>query len=575
MKRFRSLRKGLAIFLTATMVVGLMPDVGTVKVFATEAGGSAATEQGYDANGFCTGFKFDEDGNWVKDGDSSTPCTHGDTCKGYQPATLTTGMHEVDGNSETQDKVYEISNAGQLYWFADKVNNENATYNNINAVLTNDITVNMGVLSDGALNTEKESTFRSWTPIGYYISDSDDRPYTGIFDGQGYTIAGLYFSKEVSFVGLFGESNGTIKKVYVTNSYFYGQRLVGGVCGYNAGTIENSNNTDSFVKSSNQNAGGVCGYNDGTITNCNNAGEVQGLRDSQGSSYVGGVCGSNGGLVKNCSNRGNVTATGSDVGGVCGILHGGSLESSYNIGEVQGSSNVGGICGWIYGSDSSIKNCYYEKKESSSIGAIGYGSSGYRIYVEGKTSEQFSNGVVAYLLNSRSGEDSTVWYQNIGNISTSDTAPVLDSSHGIVYASKPCPAICSNTENTVSTESQAHLFGDDNICTVCGKKGDIIDDPTLISDMPKQVDGVYQITTEREFYSFVALVNGRLVGVNQDTSASAVLKKDITVNAKVLKEDGSLVDDTGSLKTWVPIGYSDGARVQTYTGTFDGYKCQY
>ena len=88
--------------------------------------------------------------------------------------------------------------------------------------------------------------------------------------------------------------------------------------------------------------------------------------------------------------------------------------------------------------------------------------------------------------------------------------------------------------------------------------------------MPKQVDGVYQITTEREFYSFVALVNGRLVGVNQDTSASAVLKKDITVNAKVLKEDGSLVDDTGSLKTWVPIGYSDGARVQTYTGTFDG-----
>ena len=43
MKRFRSLRKGLAMLLTATMVVGLMPDMGTVKVSAAEAEGGAAT----------------------------------------------------------------------------------------------------------------------------------------------------------------------------------------------------------------------------------------------------------------------------------------------------------------------------------------------------------------------------------------------------------------------------------------------------------------------------------------------------------------------------------------------------
>ena len=72
--------------------------------------------------------------------------------------------------------------------------------------------------------------------------------------------------------------------------------------------------------------------------------------------------------------------------------------------------------------------------------------------------------------------------------------------------------------------------------------------------MPKQVDGVYQITTEREFYSFVALVNGRLVGVAQDTSASAVLKTNITVNDNILDENGNLVSETVNLKTWVPIG---------------------
>ena len=60
------------------------------------------------------------------------------------------------------------------------------------------------------------------------------------------------------------------------------------------------------------------------------------------------------------------------------------------------------------------------------------------------------------------------------------------------------------------------------------------------------------------------------MGVNQDTSASAVLKTDITVNDNVLDENGNLVSETVNLKTWVPIGYSDGAHAQTYTGTFDG-----
>ena len=170
----RRIRKGLAMLLTATMVVGLMPGAGTIKVSAAEgeASVSAATAEGYDADGFCTGYKFDESGNWVKDGSSSTLCTHED-CNGYQPANKTTGTHEVDGGSNTQDEVYEITNAGQLYWFADKINNDYENYKDKNAVLTKDITVNEGVLSDGALNTANESTFRSWTPIGYWDLDTE------------------------------------------------------------------------------------------------------------------------------------------------------------------------------------------------------------------------------------------------------------------------------------------------------------------------------------------------------------------------------------------------------------------
>ena len=50
----RRIRKGLAVLLTATMVVGLMPGVGTIKVSAEEgeASGSVATAEGCQDAGY-------------------------------------------------------------------------------------------------------------------------------------------------------------------------------------------------------------------------------------------------------------------------------------------------------------------------------------------------------------------------------------------------------------------------------------------------------------------------------------------------------------------------------------------
>ena len=81
---------------------------------------------------------FDENGFCTKDS------TH------YQPATL---------NETTEN--YEISNAGQLYWFADKVNNGEYS---LNAVLTADISVNEGDVS--GCDGNKAEGWRDWTPIG-------------------------------------------------------------------------------------------------------------------------------------------------------------------------------------------------------------------------------------------------------------------------------------------------------------------------------------------------------------------------------------------------------------------------
>ena len=205
----------------------------------------------------------------------------------YQSAVETTDKYDIDDDS-TKDTVYEISNAGQLYWFADKVNNGEGS---LNAVLTADISVNEGDVS--GCDGNKAEDWRDWTPIGE-VSNI----YSGTFDGQDHTVSGLYFNDEnAEYVGLFGHSYGNIKNAGVVNSYFKGSDYVGGVCGknnesttncYNAGTVV-ATYFDAWV-------GGVCGANDGTVTNSYNTGNVIATN-----SYSGGVCGHNGnGTITNC-----------------------------------------------------------------------------------------------------------------------------------------------------------------------------------------------------------------------------------------------------------------------------------
>ena len=216
--------------------------------------------------------------------------------KAYQPALLTTDKYDMD-NDGVYDRVYEISNAAQLYWFADKINNENYTSGNINAVLTADIVVNENVLrSDGTLN---DGTFTDWTPIGMWAGDDEYYYYLGIFDGQNHTISGLYFKNikgDMEAAGLFGYigSSGKVSNVSVLDSYFSTYGHVGGVCGDNDGTIIDCYNTGNV--SGDSLTGGVCGENYGTIINCYNTGSVSGTSNYR----VGDVCGYNYSTVTNC-----------------------------------------------------------------------------------------------------------------------------------------------------------------------------------------------------------------------------------------------------------------------------------
>ena len=126
-------------------------------------------------------------------------------------------------------KPYQIGTAEELYWFARLVNGklENVDRDkSANAILTANIIVNTGVLDAVNKGKVSESDFIEWEPIGKHDNYND--VYTGTFDGQGYTISGLYFNDtKASYVGLFGYigdeyygHKGKISNVGVSDSYF-------------------------------------------------------------------------------------------------------------------------------------------------------------------------------------------------------------------------------------------------------------------------------------------------------------------------------------------------------------------
>ena len=377
-----------------------------------------------------------------------------------------------DGKTEP----YQISTAEELYWFAGLVNGtlpDGGEKNlSANAILTANITVNTGVLDENK-NLVSKSDLTEWEPIGDSWSS-----YTGTFDGQGYTISGLYFNNPTSsYVGLFGNigANGKISNVGVLDSYFQFREFGGGVCGVNYGTVRDCKNTGSVrglaaiggvcglnktggiiensfnegtVSGTGDNAqqvGGVSGYNNGTIKSCYNTASVSGQES------VGGVCGFNSvGTTINCFNEGTVSGQ-NFVGGVCGNGCGVTTTNCFNGGTVSGQSHVSGVCGYDYNYDGTLTNCYY-LSDTATGGINGKDVSGK---AEGKSIEQFKSGEVAYLLNGSTSEGVLAWYQKLGT----DAYPVLTATKGnTVYngSFRYCDNTAASYSNSTSEDVLVH-----------------------------------------------------------------------------------------------------------------------
>lgn len=399
---------------------------------------------------------------------------------------------------------YELDSVDDIYWFAEQVNSGNTT---INAILTDNIIVNKKVLTDGALNTASKSDFRSWTPIG-------SAAYSGIFDGNGYIISGLYLKADYKPIGLFGNNEGTIKNIVLNDVYFYeddnegSTQPIGGICAYNSGIISNCSILGNLSASASDRdgasvtIGGVCGYNSGLIEYCYNNASIYssaGASRDIATTYAGGISGKNyGGTIKYCYNTGRVSGdtdtndwlADATAGGICGLNdNSGKLENCCNTATVYAygeggreafaNATTGGICGNNY--KGTVTECYntgdltsdtyisgndgFKSAASYTGGIVGNNSSGATV---SRCSNIGNLTATSYALGGYDIHKGNLCGYN-GGSETSAYYTSTSFSNGTVCTALTYHCYNDGTCSLCSLECTGHQFGDRYVCLNCGK----------------------------------------------------------------------------------------------------------
>ncbi len=262
---------------------------------------------------------------------------------------------------------YTIRTVEQLYGFSVAVNGlegviDPMTFEGKTVRLANDLTVNNPA---DWQQWGKSATAVPFTPVGHYGAQ-----FLGVFDGQGYTITGLYTNG--AWTGLFGYIGvgGIVKNVHIRQSVLevvaanpgscHG--LLASVC---RGTVEHctvqGRVIGSFYKGTGAsdvggligNVGGYyAGESGGKVTWCSADVEVLGYYTT------GGLIGTYNSrdTIQYCYTKG--TVSGFTAGGICGS--GAKMANCYSTADVEVyKGSYGGTAGGLMNGTAAAKNCYY------------------------------------------------------------------------------------------------------------------------------------------------------------------------------------------------------------------------
>lgn len=169
---------------------------------------------------------------------------------------------------------------------------------------------------------------------------SESEPFTGVIDGDNYTVTGLTINKSTqsyqALIGYMG-AGAEVRNLHLRDVNVLGNKYIGSFVGYNDG---------------------------GTVTFCSASGYVEGTGDYQSQENeggnVGGLIGNNNvGTLTNSYNLCSVKGVATGVGGLVGKSYHATVENCYNKGEVYGRMNyVAGLVGYNSSAYSTIRSCY-------------------------------------------------------------------------------------------------------------------------------------------------------------------------------------------------------------------------
>ena len=241
---------------------------------------------------------------------------------------------------------YQIATLDNLYWIAYQQDNAGTNFSGTYFIQTANI---------DASSTSTWFSGTGWLPIGNYSS-----AFPGNYNGQGYTITGLFINRVVStyMVGLFGYCTGAISNLGLINVNVTGGNTgAGGLAGgassvskcYSTGTVSGTQYVGGLVGETTNNisqsystctvtaasaGGGLSGDNSGTITNCYSLGNISSASDN------GGLVGWNSGTISYCYSTGSVS--GRTTNGLVGSDMPGSYTSNFfdetTSGQTSGNS---------------------------------------------------------------------------------------------------------------------------------------------------------------------------------------------------------------------------------------------
>lgn len=231
------------------------------------------------------------------------------------------------------------------------------------------------------------------------VYEIDSCIMSGTVTGTNYDIGGIIGQTH---------SKGIITNSYVSGnigtSATFGSRI-GGIVGYNNGTIQQSYTTGSVTGT--DGLGGIVGYNntDGIIQQSYSTGIVKQAyptgSSSSADSPAGGIAGYNYGTIQQSYTIATVTAT-RLAGGIVGENLNGQLNDVFFAGSVTstGANPAGGLIGKVINSNTKIQNAYILGKINNGQSIIGSGTATVtNTYWIGETTG-INNGVYGTIINS-------------------------------------------------------------------------------------------------------------------------------------------------------------------------------